>query len=164
MSEELKIESKHKLNKKFLFITIIGIIIITVTSITFIVPASVRAKTVQEQLQLGAKYLSELNYEQAEAVYLVILNIDPKCEDAYLGLANIYLATGQYDKAEEILKRAQEELGLDVESIQEKLEELSSLREEMERKIYVTNTPTPTVVPTATNTPTPQPTSTPTRL
>ena len=88
MSEEVKVESKHKLNKKFLLFAIIGIVLVTIVAIVNIVPNSVRAKEVKEQLSLGDKYLSELNYEQAEVTYLAVLKIDPKCEDAYIGLAN----------------------------------------------------------------------------
>ncbi len=159
MSEEVKVESKHKLNKKFLLFAIIGIVVATIVAIALIVPNSVRAKEIQEQLSLGNKYLSELNYEQAEAIYLAILEIDPKCEEAYIGLANVYIATEQYEKAEEILRKAEEQLG-ETEAIKEKREELERKRKEQEEKLKPTVTNTP--IPTATNTPTPQPTSTPT--
>ena len=159
MSEEVKVESKHKLNKKFLLLAIIGIFIVTIVAIVSIVPISVRAKEIQEQLSLGNKYLSELNYEQAEATYLAILEIDPKCEEAYIGLANVYIATEQYEKAEEILRKAEEQLG-ETEAIKEKREELERKRKEQEEKLKPTVTNTP--IPTATNTPTPQPTNTPT--
>ena len=166
MSEEVKVESKHKLNKKFLIFAIIGIVLVTIVAIASIVPTSVRAKEVQEQLSLGDKYLAELNYEQAEAIYLAILKIDPKCEEAYIGLANVYIATEQYEKAEEILKKAEEQLG-ETQAIKEKREELERKRKEQEEKLEptVTNTPIPTAtntpVPTATSTPEPTVTSTP---
>ncbi len=166
MSEEVKVESKHKLNKKFLLFAIIGIVIVTIVAIISIVPTSARAKEVKEQLSLGDKYLSELNYEQAEATYLAILEIDPKCEEAYIGLANVYIATEQYEKVEEILRKAEEQLG-ETESIKEKREELERKRKEQEEKLKptVTNTPMPTAtstpVPTATSTPVPTATSTP---
>ena len=164
MSEEVKVESKHKLNKKFLLFAIIGIVIVTIVAIMSIVPTSVRAKEVKEQLSLGDKYLSELNYEQAEVTYLAVLKIDPKCEDAYIGLANVYIATGQYEKAEAILRKAEVQLG-ETEAIKKKREEIKQKRKEQEEKLKPTSTPIPiatnTPVPTATNTPVPTATNTP---
>ena len=87
-----------------------------------LLPTSAKAKRVAEQLDLGAKYLSELNYEQAIAAYETAIEIDPKCEEAYLGLADVYIATGDYDKAVEILQKAEEEIGDDAEHIKEKLQ------------------------------------------
>ena len=164
MSEEVKVESKHKLNKKFLLFAIIGIVLVTIAAIVNIVPNSVRAKEVKEQLSLGDKYLSELNYEQAEVTYLAVLKIDPKCEDAYIGLANVYIATGQYEKAEAILRKAEVQLG-ETEAIKKKREEIKQKRKEQEEKLKPTSTPIPiatnTPVPTATNTPVPTATNTP---
>ncbi len=153
MSEELNVESKNKLNKKFLLFAIIGIAVATIVAIASIVPTSVRAKEVQEQLSLGDKYLAELNYEQAEVSYLAVLEIDPKCEDAYIRLVNVYMITGQYEKAEEILEKAVAQLG-ETEGIKQK-------REELEREKAEKLKPTSTPVPTATSTPKPTPTNTP---
>ncbi len=132
MSEELNVKSGNKLNKKMVGIAVAIIAMVTIVAIVLIAPASARAKEVQEKLSLGDKYLSELNYEQAEAMYLAILEIDPKCEDAYIGLADVYIATGEYEKAEEILKKAEEQLGGETENIRQKREELAQKRKEQE--------------------------------
>lgn len=55
-------------------------------------------------LALGEKYLSELDYEQAIAAYRQAIEIDPKCEDAYLALADVYVAMENYEAAREILE------------------------------------------------------------
>lgn len=60
----------------------------------------------QSQLDLGKKYTSELDYENAIIAYEEALEIDPYCLDAYLGLSDAYLALGQQDKATEIMERA----------------------------------------------------------
>lgn len=90
---------------------IIGIVIAAVAAVAiaivaamFILPKSAGAKALTEKLDLGAKYLVELNYEQAEVEYLAAIQIDPKCEDAYLGLAEVYVANGDFYKAKEILE------------------------------------------------------------
>lgn len=46
---------------------------------------------------LGNRYLSELKYEQAIAVYEAAIEIDPKAEDAYIGLADAYIGLVDYE-------------------------------------------------------------------
>ena len=69
-------------------------------------PNTADARKVEEQLKLGVTYLSELNYEQAIAAYQAAIEIEPKCTEAYLGLADIYTELGEFAKAEEILAEA----------------------------------------------------------
>ena len=66
------------------------------------------AKKIQEQLNLGERYLTALQYEQAIAAYQAVIDIDPKNVDAYLGLAEVYIARGEYDMAVDILETALE--------------------------------------------------------
>ena len=131
MSEEIKIESKNKINKKLLIGAAVFIAVALVAILVVFAPKTADATKIQEQLSLGEKYLSELKYEQAEAAYLAVIKIDPKNVDAYLGLSNVYVAQGEYGKAEEILKTALEELDKDAEDsinkIQEKLEEVEKI-------------------------------------
>lgn len=158
MSEEMKVKSK--LNKKII-IAVAGVIVLALALVLAItVPKRAEAKQLAEQLDLGEKYLSELDYEQAVAAYLKAIEIDPKCEDAYLALAGIYIATGELEKADEILKKAEKELGGATEKVKEKMEEA----EEAKREAEITPEPTPTntPVPTATNIPTSEPEDTPT--
>ena len=44
----------------------------------------------KECLDLGQKYMTEMNYEEAIIAYNKALEIDPKNVDAYQALANIY--------------------------------------------------------------------------
>ena len=68
----------------------------------------------QEQLRLGDKYLSELNYDQAIVAYRAVLEIDPKCEDAYLGIAEAYVGKGELQAAIDILAEGIEKNESDV--------------------------------------------------
>ncbi len=52
-------------------------------------------RNLDTQLEMGAKYLSELEYDQAIASYEAAIQIDPKCVDAYLGLADVYETKGE---------------------------------------------------------------------
>lgn len=58
---------------------------------------------------LGDRYLSELEYEQAVVAYEAAIEIDPKAEDAYIGLADAYIGLGDYESALEALDRGIEE-------------------------------------------------------
>lgn len=53
------------------------------------------------------KYLEELEYDKAEASYLEAIKIDPKKEEPYLQLADLYLKQGKKEKASEILQQGQ---------------------------------------------------------
>ena len=159
MSEEIKIESKNKINKKLLISTAVFIAVALVALLVVFAPKAADAKKIQEQLSLGQKYLSELNYEQAEAAYLAVLAIDPKNVDAYLGLADVYVAQGEYDKAIDVLEDALDNLSGDAAIIiEEKLEEVRVEK----AKAEVIPIPVPTEVPVSTVTTTPTPTNTPT--
>ena len=54
------------------------------------------ASTWQEQYDLGVRYLSEGNYEEAIIAFNAAIEIDPKRAEAYLSLADVYLALEDY--------------------------------------------------------------------
>ena len=64
------------------------------------------APTWQEQYDLGVRYLSEGNYEEAIIAFTAAIEIDPKHAEAYLDLADIYTEQGDVEKAVEVLKDA----------------------------------------------------------
>ena len=53
----------------------------------------------QEQYDLGVRYLSEGNYEEAIIAFTAAIEIDPNRVDAYIGLADTYLVIGDYVSA-----------------------------------------------------------------
>lgn len=78
-----------------------------------------KTPTWEEQYDLGVRYLSEGNYEEAIIAFVAAIEIDPKNVDAYLSLADAYAATGDYKSAEKLFSRAYDS-GLgekDVESL-----------------------------------------------
>ncbi len=54
----------------------------------------------QEQYDLGMRYLTESNYEEAILAFTAAIEIDPNQPDAYVYLIQTYLATGDVEKAE----------------------------------------------------------------
>ena len=69
------------------------------------------APTWQEQYDLGIKYLSEGNYEEAIIAFTAAIEIDPKQADAYIGLADVYVASGDPESARQVMEEAISVLG-----------------------------------------------------
>lgn len=79
------------------------------------------------KLQTADKYLQELDYEHAEAVYLEAIDIQPKKEEAYIKLADVYVTQRKTDKAIRILENGKKKTG--SETVETKLTELSAVEE-----------------------------------
>jgi len=82
---------------KILFIiTLVGILLVGCKS---------KGARVQEQLDLGSKYMAELDYESAIVALNKAIKIDPKNVDAYKMLAEVYEKSGRADEARETLEK-----------------------------------------------------------
>ena len=58
-----------------------------------------KAATATDKIELGQKYLTELNYTEAIASFTEAIKLDPNNIQAYMGRAEAYVALGEYDKA-----------------------------------------------------------------
>ena len=56
------------------------------------------ATTWQEQYDLGVRYLSEGNYEEAIIAFTTAIEIDPKQADAYIGRGDAYIGSGESEE------------------------------------------------------------------
>ncbi|MBR0092333.1 MAG: tetratricopeptide repeat protein, partial [Lachnospiraceae bacterium] len=88
---------------------IVAVIAIAV-GVGVIVYSNSPARRLQQQLDLGARYLSELDYEQAIAAYEAALEIDPKSAEAYGGLIDAYSGMGDADGLLRVYAAAKEQL------------------------------------------------------
>lgn len=68
-------------------------------------------RTYDECMALAARYLEELDFEQAEALYLEAIEIDASQEAAYRELASLYLQQSRADDALAVLERGIEATG-----------------------------------------------------
>lgn len=59
----------------------------------------------QEQYDLGIRYLSEGNYEEAIIAFTTAIEIDSKMSETYLALGNLYIELGDYEAAAKILEQ-----------------------------------------------------------
>ena len=82
------------------------------------------ANRVSRYMGAAERYLSEMNYEQAVIEFQRILEIEPMNVDAYLGMAEAYIAMGDIDNAIETLRTGYEKTG-DI-GIKEKLDALET--------------------------------------
>ncbi|MGN0408606.1 MAG: DUF6273 domain-containing protein [Bacteroides sp.] len=154
-----------KNNKKI--ITVVGIVLALAVAIiagTLIIQAT-PANKLKRQLKLAEKYLTEMNYEQALIAYSEAIKIDPKCEKAYLAMADIYIKQGEEEKAIAILEEGQKNIQTDA--LTEKIEEAkkkAASAGQAEQQIGETPTKATTQAPTETPTkaPTQEPTESPT--
>lgn len=94
-----------------------------------------------EQYDLGVRYLSEGNYEEAIIAFTAAIEIDPKRPDAYNGLANTYIAMGDYDSAAGVWENiSSETIGENTASFsmwQRKSEEIRTALENGESGIWI---------------------------
>ena len=74
-----------------------------------------KSEIVQEQLDLGSKYMAELDYESAIVALNKAIKIDPKNVDAYKMLAEVYEKSGRLDDARATLEKM-----LDLEDLSSK--------------------------------------------
>lgn len=94
-------------NKRKLLPIIVGIEAVLLVSVMVFIVAYFNSETVKikKQIELAQRYFLEEDYEQAIATFELIIEIDPKVEEAYLGLAEAYTASGDLEKALKILNR-----------------------------------------------------------
>lgn len=69
-------------------------------------PSSIDADTVRTLLDQAEEFVKEEEYVQAEKRYIEVISHNPKMAEAYEGLGNLYLHSGQYGQAREALKFA----------------------------------------------------------
>ena len=68
-------------------------------AVMLLTACSSKATNAADKIELGQKYLTELNYTEAIASFTEAIKLDPNNIQAYMGRAEAYLALGEYDKA-----------------------------------------------------------------
>jgi len=109
--------------KILLFIISILVILLAVVNVFLYIYVTNPIQKAAKQLDLGQQYLLNLEYEEAVAVFEIVIEVEPKNTTAYMGMAEAYMGMGQTDQAIKILKRGYRET---------EDEELGSLLEQLE--------------------------------
>ena len=103
---------------------IAAVIVVIITLLVGISISNSSAGRLREQLELGQKYLEEMKYEEAVVAFNNAIEIDPMNADAYLGLAEAYIRTGDFDTAYEYAAKGYELTG--DERLKEKMDMIES--------------------------------------
>ena len=148
--------STLSVKSKVIFLGLILIITVGITTIVLITSGSSVEKRLKKQLSLGERYISEMEYEKAVVAYKKAVEINPKNVDANIGLAEAYAGSGDDKKARELLEEALENsISLADGHISEV--DIQRLREAVSKYIPYISIQNPT----STSIPSPMPTNTP---
>ena len=74
-------------------------LLVSLLAALFFTACSSKATNAADKIELGQKYLTELNYTEAVASFTEAIKLDPDNIQAYMGRAEAYLALGEYEKA-----------------------------------------------------------------
>ena len=116
-------EEKQKRKRIFIIVLTIGVLLFTGLLVRSIVLGG-NGNKIQKQLDLGTKYLDDMDYEQALVAFEAALDIDPMNADAYLGIVEVHIRTNEFEKALEVAKEGYETTG--DERLKEKIDMIES--------------------------------------
>lgn len=74
-------------------------LLVSLLAALFFTACASKAVNAADKIELGQKYLTELNYTEAVASFTEAIRLDPDNIQAYMGRAEAYLALGEYEKA-----------------------------------------------------------------
>ncbi len=117
--------------KRFFYILLAALLLLTLAACAKTPAAELTTEPTDEapdwqtQYDLGVRYLSEGNYEEAILAFEAAIEIEPKRPEAYKQLAEVYYALGEDEKAEDILRQGYEETGDNSLKLEEPEDELT---------------------------------------
>lgn len=104
---------KEKVSKKKIIIAVVVVLILGIAIFAVAKVYNSPARQLEKQLNLGNRYLEEMDYEQAIVAFDKAIEIDPKNVDAYLGKADAYIRLGDSAMAIETLETGYQAIGED---------------------------------------------------
>ncbi|MCQ2527290.1 MAG: carboxypeptidase regulatory-like domain-containing protein, partial [Lachnospiraceae bacterium] len=116
-----------KKKKPWVKFVVIGAIILAVAGIVAGMFAFGAVDKINSRIKTASaeKYFADMDYENAIASYLDAIEIDPTNVEAYLGLADVYIALDDFEAAIDILEEGAQATGSD--KIEDRLEEVYEL-------------------------------------
>lgn len=110
--QEKIVKKKSKL-PLVLAVIALSVILVILIFVIIMMPGIKATKEYDTSIEVARQYLNDKDYDRAIAAYERAIEIDPKKKDAYIGLADLYLETGDTEKALEVLNSIDAELSVD---------------------------------------------------
>ena len=110
--------------KKAAAVVIIAAAAAVILILALLFASGSKARDLSKQLDLGKRYLEEMDYDNALIAFNKAIEIDPKNVDAYIGAAEAYIGKGDRESAEKILEKGLENVQ-DSELLKKSLEDLT---------------------------------------
>lgn len=129
--------------KKWIIPVIVGsaaaVLIIAAAVLAYVLIVAAPKKALQKHLDLGDKYLSEMDYENALLAYEEAIKINPKDERAYLKIAHVYDILSDLDLEEHNNREAIAHLDQGISVLEKGItqtdsEEMKERKQELEDK------------------------------
>ena len=93
---------KEKNGKKWLIIAAAAVAAGLLAAAALMIFTARRREQMEECLDLGGRYMNDLNYEDAIVAFQKAVDIDPRNKEAAIGLAGALEGDGQYEQAEAV--------------------------------------------------------------
>lgn len=128
LDEQATLEKKSKIGKLKYVIAAIVVAIAIGIGIYFALSGT-SEKSYTDKIAMADKYVEKKDYKKAEEVYLEAIEIDPKQEDSYIKLSEVYSVQNKQEEAVAILNKAEKAVTSNEgkKKITEKKKEISSL-------------------------------------
>lgn len=107
-----------KKQSKILIAVAVAALLIAAT-VTVVISVSGGVNEYDAHLEMAQKYLTELNYEQAVVELRLAIEVEPNDSMAYVALAEVYIAMGDYENAMAVLEEGYAVVG-DAEILEER--------------------------------------------
>lgn len=101
--EEDVFYAKYRRKRRILIFSAIGMIIVIAAAVVFLLIIQQKQAAFAEHMIMGDKYYAGNNYEAAVMAYRLTIQDKPGDAAAYIKLAEVYMAMGDYNSAEAIL-------------------------------------------------------------
>lgn len=102
----MKMGTGYNKKIKISLIALIGLLVVIIGAMAFVfVSGKMKESNYAEAISSAEKYVLQNRYEDAIVEYKKAISVNPKDEEAYLGLAELYLSISDVSKAKAILNK-----------------------------------------------------------
>lgn len=105
--DEQETWEKQSKNGRLKYVIAVVVVAIAIGIGIYFALSGTSEKSYTDKIAMADKYVEKKDYKKAEEVYLEAIEIDPKQEDPYIKLSELYSVQNKKEKAKEILNKAE---------------------------------------------------------